>query len=294
MTNFELCVPPPPKHLRLGGIDRIRIYPSNSWNWDGGRISDSRSFFNVVSSCNRWWKYVKWILGGVLGKMAWGINLPANERLKVEPHPTLVRPLYQYRYSRFGWVSVRLTGIGTMACGRRDGGCYWWSTRTWVNKRLHPVSHDIGVIIVMSRKFFVDLLVMAVRFVCRVISLMNHMILRFHLSDLNTVITMCARCWKTGRGRENGGTTSVYSWWYRVKKRLKENKTGAAKKPPTYLHIQIAGGTHRVGYTKWNVNTRMISMELKMAFALDLGCQPHPLAPNLLLSEEVRACIFHF
>ena len=35
-----------------------------------------------------------------------------------------------------------------------------------------------------------------------------------------------------------------------MKKCLKESKTGAAKKPPTYLHIQIAGGTHRVGYTK--------------------------------------------
>jgi hypothetical protein len=34
----------------------------------------------------------------------------------------------------------------------------------------------------------------------------------------------------------------VYSWWYRVKKRIQEGKTGAAKKPPMYLHMQIAGG----------------------------------------------------
>ena len=53
-----------------------------------------------------------------------------------------------------------------------------------------------------------------------------------------------------GWGREDGGTMSIYLWWYRVKKRLKENKMGVVKKPPMYLHIQIAGGMHQVGYTK--------------------------------------------
>ena len=34
----------------------------------------------------------------------------------------------------------------------------------------------------------------------------------------------------------------------------REGKTGAAKKPPTYLHIKIVGGAHRVAHTTWNVN----------------------------------------
>ena len=66
-------------------------------------------------------------------------------------------------------------------------------------------------------------------------------------------------CWKMGWGCKDGRTMSVYSWWYRVKKHLKENKMGVVKKLPTYLHIQIAGGTHWVGYTKWNVNTSVSS-----------------------------------
>jgi len=42
---------------------------------------------------------------------------------------------------------------------------------------------------------------------------------------------------------------SVYWWWYSGKKRLQKEKSGGTKEAPTYLHIQIAGGAHRVGYT---------------------------------------------
>ena len=35
----------------------------------------------------------------------------------------------------------------------------------------------------------------------------------------------------------------------------RKEKMGAPKKPPTYLHIQIESGAHRVGRTPENVNT---------------------------------------
>lgn len=34
----------------------------------------------------------------------------------------------------------------------------------------------------------------------------------------------------------------------------RKEKMGAPKKPPTYLHIQIESGAHRVGQTPENVN----------------------------------------
>jgi len=37
------------------------------------------------------------------------------------------------------------------------------------------------------------------------------------------------KCWKTRWGREDGGRTNVYSWWYRVKKRYIERKNGGGE-----------------------------------------------------------------
>ena len=40
----------------------------------------------------------------------------------------------------------------------------------------------------------------------------------------------------------------------------RKEKMGAPKKPPTYLHIQIESGVHRVGQTPENVNNPEVNI----------------------------------
>jgi hypothetical protein len=47
------------------------------------------------------------------------------------------------------------------------------------------------------------------------------------------------------KGRGNNNVLVVVQ----MKKHLKEGKMRVKEASPTYLHIQIAGGTHQVGYT---------------------------------------------
>jgi len=78
-----------------------------------------------------------------------------------------------------------------------------------------------------------------------------------------------------------------------MKKRRKEGKMGAAKKPPTYLHVQTESSAHRVGRPPANVNRILLQIWCNPALNMHMERENAGDVLTKLLSKFVQKIQVH-